>query len=82
MKLTLPLDKMTTEEKLLALEEIWEDLCRTPDNIPSPAWHVGVLEERPSSLSRRAKGPRAQATGRGSIYRKTFRVTDWHKNCL
>ncbi len=46
MKLTLPLDKMTTEEKLLALEELWEDLCRTPDNIPSPAWHVGVLEER------------------------------------
>jgi hypothetical protein len=46
MKLTLPLDKMTTEEKLLALEEIWEDLCRTSDNIPSPAWHVGVLEER------------------------------------
>jgi hypothetical protein len=46
MKLTLPLDKMTTEEKLLALEEIWEDLCRLPDNIPSPAWHGSVLEER------------------------------------
>ena len=46
MKLTLPLDKMTTEEKLLALEEIWEDLCRTSENIPSPAWHVSVLEER------------------------------------
>ncbi len=46
MKLTLPLDKMTTEEKLLALEEIWEDLCRIPDNMPSPAWHGSVLEER------------------------------------
>ena len=46
MKLTLPLDKMTTEEKLLALEEIWEDLCRIPGNIPSPAWHGSVLEER------------------------------------
>ena len=46
MKLTLPLDKMTTEEKLLALEEIWEDLCRIPDNIPSPAWHGSVLDER------------------------------------
>ncbi len=46
MKLTLPLDKMTTEEKLLALEEIWENLCRTSDNIPSPAWHVSILEER------------------------------------
>ena len=46
MKLTLPLDKMTTKEKLLALEEIWEDLCRTSENIPSPAWHASVLEER------------------------------------
>jgi hypothetical protein len=46
MKFTLPLDKMTTEEKLLALEEIWEDLCRKSDNIPSPAWHADVLEER------------------------------------
>ena len=46
MKLTLPLDKMTTEEKLLALEEIWEDLCRTSDHIPSPAWHASVLQER------------------------------------
>lgn len=35
MKFTLPLDKMTTEEKLLALEEIWQDLCRKSDNIPS-----------------------------------------------
>ena len=46
MKLILPLDKMTTEEKLLALEEIWADLCRTSDNIPSPSWHAQVLEER------------------------------------
>jgi hypothetical protein len=46
MKMTLPLDKMTTEEKLLALEAIWEDLCRIPSNIPSPAWHGSVLEER------------------------------------
>ncbi len=46
MKLTLPLDKMTTEEKLLALEDIWEDLCRTSENVPSPDWHGSILEER------------------------------------
>ena len=51
MKLTLLLDKMTTAEKRLALEAIWEALCRTPDNVPSPAWHGRVLEETSSSPS-------------------------------
>ena len=46
MELALPLDQMTTEEKLRALEQIWEDLCRTPAKIPSPAWHAGVLQDR------------------------------------
>ena len=46
MELPLPLDKMTISEKLSALEQIWEDLCRTPQNIPSPAWHADVLHAR------------------------------------
>jgi len=46
MEVTLPLDKMTVSEKLRVLEEIWADLCRTPDEVPSPAWHAEVLEAR------------------------------------
>jgi len=46
MELALPLDQMTTAEKLRALERIWEDLCRTPDQIPSPPWHAHVLRDR------------------------------------
>ncbi len=46
MELGLPLDQMTTAEKLRALEQIWEALCRTPDEIPSPAWHADVLQDR------------------------------------
>ncbi len=46
MELALPLDQMTTAEKLRALEQIWEDLCRTPDEVPSPSWHAGVLKDR------------------------------------
>jgi len=37
---------MTTAEKLRALEQIWEDLCRTPDEVPSPSWHADVLQDR------------------------------------
>ena len=46
MEPALPLDQMTTAEKLHVLEPIWDDLCRTPDDVPSPSWHAGVLEER------------------------------------
>ncbi len=46
MELPLPLDKMTTADKLRALEQIWEDLCRTAGSIPSPAWHADVLHAR------------------------------------
>jgi hypothetical protein len=47
------LDKMTVAEKLRTLEEIWQDLQRTPDEVPSPAWHADVLRAR---LKRIRKG--------------------------
>ena len=46
MGITLPLDKMTISEKLLEMERLWDDLCRTPEDVPSPAWHGAVLAER------------------------------------
>ena len=46
MKLTIPLDEMTTSEKLQALEEIWADLQRVPEELPCPGWHVDVLRAR------------------------------------
>lgn len=42
----LPLDRMSTEDKLRAMEELWADLSRTPSQIPSPEWHAEVLAER------------------------------------
>jgi hypothetical protein len=50
MSYTLPLDEMTTAEKLEVMESIWEDLCRYPEAVPSPAWHAPVLSERASLL--------------------------------
>ncbi len=46
MEITLPLDQMTVEEKLRAMEAIWADLSRDEANVPSPAWHGQVLRER------------------------------------
>lgn len=46
MAVTLPLGKMTIEDKLQAMEELWADLLRTPGQIPSPGWHGDVLQAR------------------------------------
>lgn len=46
MKATLPLDRMTTTEKLNAMEALWEDLSRQADKFESPAWHEDVLRHR------------------------------------
>jgi hypothetical protein len=46
MKLAIPLDEMTTAEKLQAIEEIWAHLERTSEGLPSPGWHADVLAAR------------------------------------
>jgi hypothetical protein len=37
---------MTTAEKIHVLEEIWDNLCQTPEDVPSPGWHEQVLRDR------------------------------------
>ena len=54
MEVTLPLDKMTISEKLRALEEIWDDLCRGAEEIPSPAWHADVLRAREKRIKKQS----------------------------
>lgn len=44
--MTLDLEKMTTEEKLKAMEMLWNDLCRSAPDFSSPSWHEDVLKER------------------------------------
>ena len=44
--MTLNLDTMTTQDKMEAMERLWDDLCRGASEMDSPAWHEGVLLER------------------------------------
>ena len=37
---------MTLQEKLAAMELLWEDLARSPESIESPTWHKDILDER------------------------------------
>jgi hypothetical protein len=52
VKPDLPLDQMTVEDKLLAMEALWDSLSRDPDTVESPAWHGEVLAERVAALER------------------------------
>ncbi|TYT74955.1 addiction module protein [Desulfobotulus mexicanus] len=52
MGLVQSLKNMSVEEKILAMELLWDDLCRDGDILPSPQWHRGVLEEREGLLER------------------------------
>jgi len=46
MTMTLSLDAMTIADKLQAIETIWDDLLRSAEQVPSPAWHGDVLRAR------------------------------------
>jgi Putative addiction module component len=46
MNIALPLDQMTTAEKLRVMETLWADLSRNEREIESPVWHEQVLRER------------------------------------
>ena len=46
MDAVLPLDQMTVEEKLRAMEAIWRALSKPEDQVPVPDWHKQVLDER------------------------------------
>lgn len=50
MAVTLPLEQMTTSDKLAAMELLWDDLSRDAESIPSPAWHGEILEAREASV--------------------------------
>jgi hypothetical protein len=42
---TLAIKKMSLEEKLRAMEELWESLSNDGSQLASPAWHSDALRE-------------------------------------
>ena len=46
MSKSLTLEEMTLQEKLSAMELLWDDLTRSPETIESPDWHTAILDER------------------------------------
>lgn len=46
MSLESMIGGLSREEKLAALELIWQDLSASPEPFVSPKWHSAVLEDR------------------------------------
>ena len=45
MMAVLEIEQMTLEEKLRAMEALWDDLCRREEAVPVPQWHRDLLDE-------------------------------------
>jgi hypothetical protein len=46
MSMNLPVKDMTLQERLAAMELLWDDLARSPESIESPDWHKDIPDER------------------------------------
>jgi hypothetical protein len=51
VKTELPLDRMSTLDKLRVLEEIWNDLLAKSEEVPVPDWHINVLAAREKRIA-------------------------------
>lgn len=45
----LSLDSLSTDQKLILMERLWEDLSQRPGDLPAPEWHGDILAERMAS---------------------------------
>lgn len=50
MALTLSLESMTVEEKLQAMESLWDSLCAKAENMTAQAWHGELLAQREQAI--------------------------------
>ncbi len=46
------IDRMSTAERLQAMEQLWEALCKSDEEVPSPSWHGDILADRKGRAQR------------------------------
>jgi putative addiction module component len=70
MATKLPLHEMTIQEKLAAMEALWEDLSRSPETIESPEWHKEILDDRRQRVADRTAHFEEWETAKAKIREK------------
>ncbi|MEZ5472087.1 MAG: addiction module protein [Marinicella sp.] len=46
MSIQSQIQKLTVDEKIMAMELLWKELCTNEDNVMSPDWHRQVIQQR------------------------------------
>ncbi len=46
MSITLSIDKMSTKDRIQAMEDLWDALTHEKNEIESPSWHEDILNSR------------------------------------
>ena len=46
MSMQIALNEMSMDEKLMLMEQLWEDISRSPRSEASTQWHADVLDAR------------------------------------
>ncbi len=67
---TLRLSEMSHAAKLRVMEELWDDLCRSPEGVPTPAWHGEVLTARAQRVAKGEAGFREWSDVKERLLRK------------
>ena len=67
----IQIDQMTLEEKLHAMEALWDDLCRHEGDVPVPQWHRDLLDERERSIEQGSARFTDWETGKKRIAERT-----------
>ncbi len=52
MAIPIPLEQMSVEEKIQAMELLWDDLRSRAGDALSPAWHGSELAKRDAALAK------------------------------
>ncbi len=50
MTVEIAIEALSIQDKIELMDRLWESLSKSPENIPSPAWHGDVLEARRAKL--------------------------------
>jgi hypothetical protein len=44
MTMLIATEHLTRTDKLLLIEQLWDELSRSPEEVKSPAWHADALQ--------------------------------------
>ncbi len=70
MTVAISLDTMTTEEKILTMELIWDDLISKATTLDSPNWHQSILESREQAVQQGLEVPLDWTAAKKELRRK------------